>query len=102
MGHSSASLAGGHAALPPVFSFTAQRAGTAAGVSAEGGPEALAAPRAAGTSSSGAAGEGDQVNQLLRSGKPALSVSESTLVANFLARQKDLLILCGSEGDTKR
>ena len=38
------------------------------------------------------------VEGLLRSGKPALSVSESKRVADFLARQKDLLILCaGSE-----
>ena len=37
----------------------------------------------------------DQVIGLLRSGKPAFSVSESKTVADFLARQKDLLIVCG-------
>ena len=41
-----------------------------------------------------------QVEGLLRSGKPALSVSESKRVADFLARQKDLLILCAGPGDT--
>ena len=40
-----------------------------------------------------------QVEGLLRLGKPALSVSESKRVADFLARHKELLILCaGSEG----
>ena len=37
-----------------------------------------------------------EVEGLLRSGKPALSVSESKRVADFLARQKDVMILCGS------
>ena len=36
-----------------------------------------------------------EVEGLLRSGKPALSVSESKRVADFLARQKDVMILCG-------
>ena len=43
-------------------------------------------------------GHGDQpehVVGLLRSGKPHLSFSESQTVANFLLRQKDLMILCG-------
>lgn len=52
-----------------------------------------ASPVGAGGGLAGGGGEGSQVNRLLRSGKPTLSVSESTLVANFLARQKDLLIL---------
>ena len=38
----------------------------------------------------------EQVVGLLRSGKAAFSVSESRKVANFLARQKDLIIMCGS------
>ena len=37
------------------------------------------------------------VSHLLRSGKSSLSLSESQQVANFLARQKDLLILCGHD-----
>ena len=40
-----------------------------------------------------------EVEGLLRSGKPALSVSESKRVADFLARHKDLLILCAGEAD---
>ena len=40
---------------------------------------------------------GQQVMDLLRSGKQNFSVSESKAVANFLARQKDLLILCGDK-----
>ena len=52
-----------------------------------------ASPVGAGGFLASGGGEGSQVNRLLRSGKPSLSVSESTLVANFLARQKDLLIL---------
>ena len=40
-----------------------------------------------------------QVEGLLRSGKPALSVSESKRVADFLARHKDLLILCADSRD---
>ena len=42
-------------------------------------------------------GEDSRVQDLLRSGKQNFSVSESRAVANFLARQKDLLILCGKE-----
>ena len=44
---------------------------------------------------------GQQVMDLLRSGKQNFSVSESKAVANFLARQKDLLILCGDKKGDK-
>eukprot|EP00322_Chrysochromulina_rotalis_P001315 CAMPEP_0115891034 /NCGR_PEP_ID=MMETSP0287-20121206/33656_1 /TAXON_ID=412157 /ORGANISM="Chrysochromulina rotalis, Strain UIO044" /LENGTH=534 /DNA_ID=CAMNT_0003347819 /DNA_START=1 /DNA_END=1605 /DNA_ORIENTATION=- len=67
------------------------------GASPTGGDGLMAMPAAA---SERPAVDGEHVRGLLRSGKPALSVSESTLVANFLARQRDLLILCAGDEKT--
>ena len=95
---------GGGGSLPasgdgmrPAYAGGASAARVDAG-SSRGGGKFVGSPEAAAAGTSAAADDkGDQVNRLLRSGKPALSVSESTLVANFLARQKDLLILCANE-----
>ena len=64
------------------------------------GPDATSpagAPSAAEISSSSQ----QHVQHLLTCGKPSLSVSESKTVANFLARQKDVLILCGGTATGK-
>ena len=61
-------------------------------------------PRLARSLSAGAMNSSKQqqeVEGLLRSGKPALSVSESKRVADFLTRHKDLLILCAKQTNDK-